>query len=87
MRAPKLKARGRLVNALVIRRFVVQLEFAVAAIAAAATTLAQMVGAGVLCAMCAYARLFCVADTAGECRWCHFEVPFVFFGAAVRAGG
>ena len=78
---------GLSVNAVVIRRLVVQFEFAVAAIAAAAAAIAQMIDAGVLRAMRADARRFRVADTAGECGWCHFEVPFVFFGAAGRTGG
>ena len=55
-----------------IRRFGVQFEFAIAAIAAAGAALTQMVSARILRAMRADARRFRVADTAGECRWCHF---------------
>lgn len=83
---------GPSVNFFVLRRFVVQFEFAIAAIAAAAASLTQVVGARILCAMRADVRRFGLANTTDEFRWCHFvgvyfDVPFVFFGATFRTGG
>ena len=84
---PVLKRRGRseLVDGKVFRRLVVQFEFAVAAIAASAAAVTQMIGAGVLSAVRADARRFGLADTADEYRWCHFGVlgPIVFVDAVV----
>jgi hypothetical protein len=84
----KAPAPQPLVDGLGVRRWlVVEPEFAVAAVAASAAALAQMVGAGVLSAMCTDSRGFRFADAADKSCWCHLGVPVVFLCAGGRATG
>jgi hypothetical protein len=65
-----------------VRGFVVEFEFAAAAVAAAVAPVAQMVGAGVLGAVGADFSGFRFANRTDKSAGCHFEFPLVFFGVA-----